>query len=99
VDLSLPTNGHSSTNHQPPPTSHETPAKRVNPMKLKKQQNRARELEAQIATLEAEIAKDEESLANFVSAEETVRLASQLENRRAVLNKLIEEWEQASQEA
>ena len=42
-------------------------------MKLKKLQDRARELEAQIAALEAEIASDEESLANFVSAEETMR--------------------------
>jgi small-conductance mechanosensitive channel len=67
-------------------------------MHAKKRQARAKELEAQIAALEAEIAGDEESLANFVSAEETMRVASQLDKRRAVLNTLLEEWEQASQE-
>jgi septal ring factor EnvC (AmiA/AmiB activator) len=68
-------------------------------MKLKKQQDRARELETQIAALEAEIASDEESLANFVSAEETVRVSMQMEKRRAALNALLAEWEETSQEA
>ena len=68
-------------------------------MKQKKRENRARELELQIATLEAEIAGDEESLANFVSVEETLRVSAQLEKRRAALNELLAEWEQASQEA
>jgi len=71
----------------------------VNPMQVKKRQARAKELESQIATLEAEIASDEESLANFVSAEESVRVASQLEKRRETLNALLEEWEAASAEA
>jgi uncharacterized protein YlxW (UPF0749 family) len=68
-------------------------------MKLKKLQERVRELETQIATLEAEIASDEESLANFVSAEETMRLSAQLEKRRAALSALLAEWEETSQEA
>ena len=98
IDLTLPTNGHGNspvtqaTNHQPP-------AKRLNPMKLKKLQERTRELEAQIAALEAEIASDEESLANFVSAEETMRLSTQVEKRRAALSALLSEWEAISQEA
>jgi len=71
----------------------------MNPMQVKKRQARAKELESQIATLEAEIASDEESLANFVSAEESVRVASQLEKRRETLNALLEEWEAASAEA
>jgi len=99
IDLNLPTNGHVVANHQPPATSPEQPAKRVNPMKLKQRRNRAKELESQIAALEAEIAGDEESLANFVSAEETMRVASQLEKRRTALNALHEEWEEASAEA
>jgi hypothetical protein len=49
--------------------------------------------------LEAEIASDEESLANFVSAEETMRLSAQLEKRRAALSALLAEWEETSQEA
>jgi ATP-binding cassette, subfamily F, member 3 len=98
VDLSLPAvNGASS--HPAPAPSQQQPAKRVNPMKLNKQRERARELESQIAALEADIASDEESLANFVSAEETMRVTSQLEKRRATLNSLLQEWEEASQEA
>ncbi len=99
IDLSLPTNGHPAAAHQQPTTSHQQPAKRVNPMKLKKQQDRARELEKQIAALEAQIASDEESLANFVSVEETMRLSTQMEKRRAALNALLAEWEETSQEA
>src|SRR5579862_3272314 len=87
VDLDLPTNGHTAAHPQPPIPI--TPTKRVNPMKLKQRQNRARELESQIAALEAEIASDEESLANFVSAEETIRVSTQLENRRAALSALL----------
>ena len=52
-----------------------------------------------VSTLEAEIASDETNLANFVSAEETIRIASQLDNRRAALSALLEEWEEVSQEA
>ena len=59
----------------------------------------ALKLEGKIAALEAEIATDEENLANFVSAEETIRVASQLEKRRAALTALLEEWEEVSQEA
>jgi ATP-binding cassette subfamily F protein 3 len=97
IDLTLPTNGHSAANPQPPVPNPQT--KRANPLKMKKLQDRARELESRIAALEAEIASDEESLANFVSAEESMRLAAQLEKRRGTLNSLLAEWEEASQEA
>jgi ATP-binding cassette subfamily F protein 3 len=98
IDLTLPVAGNGAV-HQPPATGHQPPAKRLNPMKLKKLQDRARELETQIAALEAEIASDEESLANFVSAGESLRLSTQLEKRRAALNALLSEWEEISQEA
>jgi ATP-binding cassette, subfamily F, member 3 len=98
IDLTLPVTGNGAT-HQQPTTNNQQPAKRLNPMKLKKLQDRARELETQIAALEAEIASDEESLANFVSAEETVRLSTQMEKRRAALSALLAEWEETSQEA
>jgi ATP-binding cassette subfamily F protein 3 len=98
IDLTLPVTGNGAT-HQQPTTNNQQPAKRLNPMKLKKLQDRARELETQIAALEAEIASDEESLANFVSAEETVRLSTQMEMRRAALSALLAEWEETSQEA
>ncbi|HTW64342.1 MAG TPA: ABC-F family ATP-binding cassette domain-containing protein [Bryobacteraceae bacterium] len=97
IDLNLWMNGHAAAAPEAtaPNPKHE---KRVNPMKQKKRENRARELESQIATLEAEIAGDEESLGNFVSVEETLRVSAQLEKRRAALNELLAEWEQASQE-
>jgi ATP-binding cassette, subfamily F, member 3 len=98
IDLTLPTNGHVAANPQSP-TPNPQQAKRLNPMKLKKLQERARELETQIAALEAEIASDEESLANFVSAEESMRLSTQVEKRRAALSALLAEWEETSQEA
>jgi len=99
IDLTLPAAGNGHAHHQPAAPSPQPPSKRVNPMKLKQRQNRAKELESEIAALEAEIASDEESLANFVSADESMRLASQLEKRRATLNTLLAEWEEASQEA
>jgi ATP-binding cassette subfamily F protein 3 len=98
IDLTLPTNGHVAANPQSS-TPNPQQAKRLNPMKLKKLQDRARELETQIAALEAEIASDEESLANFVSAEESMRLSTQVEKRRAALSALLAEWEETSQEA
>ncbi len=96
LDLSLPGNGHVSVQPQPQ-LAVSQPGKRLNPMKLKKLQDRAKELENQIATLEAEIRADEESLANYVSAEESMRVAAQLENRRQSLTKLLAEWEQATE--
>jgi len=99
VDLDLSTNGHAEVTTRQSVGNSQLAEKRQNPLKVKKQQNRARELEAQIAALEADIASDEQGLANFVSAEESMRLASQLEKRRAALNALLAEWEEASQEA
>ncbi|HEX5229799.1 MAG TPA: ABC-F family ATP-binding cassette domain-containing protein [Bryobacteraceae bacterium] len=98
VDLTLPVNGHVAPAPEPPVTVSQ-PGKRVNPMKAKKQQERAKELESKISVLEAEIRSDEESLSNFVSAEETMRISEQLEERRAKLDGLMQEWEQVSQEA
>jgi ATP-binding cassette subfamily F protein 3 len=97
IDLNLPTNGHPAANTQPQIANPDSGAKRVNPMKLKKLQDRARELETRIAALEAGIASDEDSLANFVSAEETMRLSTQMEKRRAELSALLSEWEEATQ--
>ena len=50
------------------------PAKRVNPMKLRGLQDRCRSLESEIAKAEADIAGYESALAEFVSAEETLRV-------------------------
>jgi hypothetical protein len=44
-----------------------------------------------------EIADYEQALANFKSAEETVRITELLQARRADLESLLAEWEQVAQ--
>jgi ATP-binding cassette subfamily F protein 3 len=95
IDLTLPSLT-PSTNHQPPATTASN-AKRLNPIKLQQMRERCGELEEKIASLETEIAACEEDLASFVSAEETMRVSSLLEKRRADLSGLLAEWEQVTQ--
>ncbi len=80
----------------PMPTPPEANAKRVNPLKLKQMQERAKQLEERIAELESAIQTGEQ--APFVSAEESVRLASQLEQHRANLEAAMSEWEKLTQQ-
>ncbi|HJY05509.1 MAG TPA: ABC-F family ATP-binding cassette domain-containing protein [Bryobacteraceae bacterium] len=72
--------------------------KRINPMKLKQMQDRARELEARITELESAIRQTEDSLANFVSADESSRLSGQLGGQRARLDETMAEWEEISEQ-
>jgi len=55
-------------------------------------------MEEEIAGLEAEIAGYESALADFKSAEESMRLAAALEERRKSLTSLLGEWEEVSAE-
>ena len=70
--------------------------KRLNPLKLKKMQDRQGEIEEEVARLEAEIAAYEAELADFKSAEETMRLMELLGALRAELEERLAEWEQVS---
>jgi ATP-binding cassette subfamily F protein 3 len=70
--------------------------KRINPLKLRKMQERCKEIEEEIATIETRIAAHEQSLLNFVSAEETARQTQSLEAHRAELASLMKEWEETS---
>jgi len=72
--------------------------KRVNPMKLKKLQERLRVVEQEVATLESEIAQHDAALADFKSMEETVRLSEVVAERRKQLEARVAEWEQVSAE-
>ena len=81
----------------PEPPAPSSNAKRLNPIKLKKMQDRCQELEQQIEQVESEIAGYEAELANFVSAEESLRVSNLLEASRAALSKHLAEWEQVSQ--
>ena len=70
---------------------------RLNPMKLRKMEDRHKEIEAQIERVEAEIAADELELGNFRSVEETVKLNNILTERRANHEILLAEWEQVAE--
>jgi exonuclease VII small subunit len=92
-------NGNGSTVAQSRPAADgEKPAKRLNPIKRKKLEDRVQELEEQIGQLEAAIAAGESSLQNFVSAEETARVTRELDHNRADLQARVAEWEQIGQE-
>jgi ATP-binding cassette subfamily F protein 3 len=94
VDLTLP-GSLPAPNHQQPVAR--LGAKRLNPLKLKKMQDRCQELEQQIERVESEIASQEVELANFVSTEETLRVSSLLDKSRVELRGCLTEWEEVSQ--
>src|SRR5450631_911992 len=87
------------------PPSHEKPdaaetatlQKRLNPIKRKQMEDRVRDLEEEIGSVETAIANCEASLQVFVSAEETAHAGKQLTHHRAGLQKLLEEWEELTQ--
>ncbi|MGA3186267.1 MAG: ABC-F family ATP-binding cassette domain-containing protein [Bryobacteraceae bacterium] len=72
--------------------------KRVNPMKLKKLQDRLRVVEKEVAALESEIAQHDAALADFKSMEETVRISEIVAERRKQLEARVAEWESVSAE-
>ena len=73
------------------------PEKRVNPLKLRKMEERRKAIEADVARLESEIAGYEAQLANFVSVEETQRTTELLESRRSDLTARMAEWEEVAE--
>jgi ATP-binding cassette, subfamily F, member 3 len=72
-------------------------AKRLNPIKRKKIEDRIHELEAEISRTETVIAQCETALQDFVSAEESQRQSQELGQRKAAHSALIKEWEELSQ--
>jgi ATP-binding cassette subfamily F protein 3 len=77
-------------------TEPQPPQKKANPILVRKMERRRKELEEEIARCEAEIATCEAELANYKSAEESIRLAKMLDERRSHLKEKMAEWEQAS---
>jgi ATP-binding cassette, subfamily F, member 3 len=71
--------------------------KRLNPIKLRQMKERRRAIEDEVTRLEVEIADYEQALANFKSAEETVRVSDLLNARRTDLANLLAEWEEVAQ--
>jgi len=72
-------------------------AKRLNPIKRKKIEDRIHELEAEISRAEALIAKYETDMQNFVSSEESQRQSQALDQQKSAHASLINEWEQLSE--
>ena len=68
--------------------------KKLNPILLRKLQTRHDGLEGEIGRREAEITSYELDLANFKSAEESIRLARLIDERRSELAEMMKEWEQ-----
>ncbi|MSO19995.1 MAG: ABC-F family ATP-binding cassette domain-containing protein [Acidobacteria bacterium] len=88
-----------SVKKEPTEASSESPRtrpKRLNPILVKEMRNRHSEIEEEIIRCEAEIADSESALAQFKSAEETIRLTKGLESSRFRLSELMGEWEQLS---
>jgi ATP-binding cassette subfamily F protein 3 len=71
--------------------------KRLNPIKLRQMHERRTSIEEEVTKLEAEIADYETALSSFVSVEETTRVTSLLDGRRADLETLLHEWEEVSE--
>ena len=72
--------------------------KRVNPIKRKQIEDRVREIEEEIARLEAGITHCEAELQNFVSSDQSQRQAAELASHKSAHAALLEEWEELSAE-
>jgi ATP-binding cassette subfamily F protein 3 len=86
-----PSNGSQSSSDAAPK------AKRLNPIKRKKMEDRIRELEAEINRAETGIARCETALQDFVSAEESQRQSQELDRHKTAHAAFIKEWEELSQ--
>jgi len=87
-----PNGNHPATDSQPA-----AKAKRMNPLKRKKMEDRIHELETGISQTETVIAQCETALQDFVSAEETQRQSQELDRRKTEHAALIKEWEELSE--
>ena len=88
-----PTNGNQSATDTVPAAK----AKRLNPLKRKKIEDRVRELEAEISRTEGLIAQCETAMQDFVSADESQRHSEELERQKTSQAALIKEWEALSE--
>ncbi len=70
------------------------PAKKLNPILKREMQARREALEKEIGRCEAEINNYEMDLANFKSAQDSIRLAKLIEGGRNRLGEMMKEWEQ-----
>ena len=67
--------------------------KRPNPISIRKMEKNRDELEEEISRCETEITSLELELGNFKSAEESIRVAALVDERRTLLKQMTERWE------
>jgi ATP-binding cassette subfamily F protein 3 len=70
-----------------------TPVKRLNPIKLKQLEDRVLQIDHELSGTDAKIAAAEASLSHFTSADESQRIAAELESLRQQRTALLTEWE------
>jgi ATP-binding cassette subfamily F protein 3 len=70
------------------------PVKRLNPIKLKQLEERLAFVEDEMPRVDDAISVGEEQLGRFVSAEESQRVAAELDGLREKRGKLLTEWEE-----
>ncbi len=88
----------SNGNHSSPADSAPAAkARRLNPIKRKKIEDRIRELEAGISRAESAIARCETAMQDFVSADESLRQSQELDQQKTAHAALLREWEDLSQ--
>jgi len=89
----VPSNGKPDRNQSGEEPAAGSKAKRLNPIKRQQVEQRVRDLEKEISSVEAAIAHCETGLQNFVSVEENHRHRQQLDQHKARHAALILEWE------
>ena len=94
LEPEAPVNGNHVSSDAAPAVSK---AKRLNPIKRKKIEDRVRELEGEISRAENAITQYETALQDFVSADESQRQSQALEKQKAAHAAFMKEWEDLSQ--
>src|SRR6266851_5765780 len=89
----VPANGRRELNQSQEEPAAGSKVKRLNPIKRQQVEQRVRELEKEISSVEAAIAGCETVLQNFVSVDENHRHSQELDQHKARHAALIEEWE------
>jgi ATP-binding cassette subfamily F protein 3 len=93
----VPSNGKRDLNQSQEEPAAGSKAKRLNPIKRQQVEQRVRELEKEISSVEAAIGHCETVLQNFVSVDENHRHGQELDQHKARHAALIKEWENLAQ--
>jgi len=89
----VPSNGKPDRNQSGEEPAAGSKTKRLNPIKRQQVEQRVRDLEKEISSVEAAIAHCETALQNFVSVDENHRHSQELDQHKTRHAALILEWE------